>query len=374
MDLLREKRVAAVEAGEDRRITRAAGALGWLEAEPCFDLRVGEAAVARVVENFQRGIAEALGGHFGGGGARLARGIAGHAAEPERGEGFGEGSIPPRGVGAVAGEDEQPTALIDEKFQRLELVVAECGDVREHHDGGLRDALRVESVHRHDFGLDEIGLLHFAGEERRERDLGETRLALEVVGRGAGRAVHEQHAQLFPHGDAGEVAVVGLDEVGLGFDLDDVRAGFGEDVREEHLPGRAGGERKLRAGRAGLFPAIDLQRDAEVGAGGVAEVADVRADLHFLADADHKLGKVERLDGDVLFRLHADIPKRDGRRELELLQPVQRLGEYPLIRGGKADFLEVGEQHDLPRVAGHFVERARHEIERRAERCLLRVA
>ena len=362
--LFDEERIAAVEPREHRRVADGGRRiLRLLHFEPQLHRRVVERAVARIVEKFEREIFKALGDDADR--RRVVARLTGECAEREWQQALAvleQRCIPPRGIDAIAREQQQPAAGPHEILDGAELFVAELAHVREHRDGDVAERLRVQRIGGDDLVLNEVRVLDFRGAERLQRDLREIRFAFQRLR--ARIAVDEQQRHLVAHGDAREKRVVGLERVGLGGDLDHVRARRVEGVGEKHLPFLMRVEFELRHA---LVLAVHFEKHAQVRPIGVAEIADVRANLDLLADPDHKSREVERLDRDVVLHLRAHIEKRDRRRRRLLLQTREHFAEHLVFLRGKTHALEIREHHDLADGFVHLPKRVAGKIERRRD-------
>ena len=280
---LDEERIAGVEPREHDGSEGIAAGAGRTHLEPHLDRGLAHRAVARVVEKFERGIFKAL--RCDASALHAVLQFAGDARE-WHGRERGKRSVPPRDIRAVAGENEQAAAIFHVVLQHAQLLGCELAHIGKHDSRGVGEVLCAERIRAHDVRLDEVAHRHLARGERRECDLQVGGLGRDVVGRRPRCAVHEQHGDAVAHGDACEVRVVRGEHVRLGGNLDDVRARRVEHMREEHLRLCVRPEVRLRRG---LVLAVHFQSHAQVGVVGVAEIAEVRAELHLLSDADHEL-------------------------------------------------------------------------------------
>ena len=276
---------------------------------------------------------------------------------------FEQRAVVPRGVAAIAGKNQQPAAAADEVLQCAKLIVIELADVRQNHDRGIQDRFRAQVIGLRHLCRNEISEFHSRRAVGLERDLREIHFAFERLA--ARVAIDEQQRHLVPHRDAGEIAVVSLERIGVGDDFDHMRARRVEGVREKHLPLFVRPQIDLRHG---LFLAVGFEIDAQIVIRRIAEIAHVRADLNLLPDADHEPRKLQRLDGDVVLHLAADIEKSDLRRDGQRLQPRNHLAELRVLRRLETDALKIRHHHEIAARLVHLPENARRQIERRRHR------
>ena len=134
-------------------------------------------------------------------------------------------------------------------------------------------------------------------------------------------------------------------------DFQRVETGGVEGVREQHLALLPRCEGNLL--RAALA-AVRVEEDTKVRPRALAEVAERGADLERLVDAERELGQVERLDGDVVARLGADVQERDARRDGQALQRLQRPPARRCLAVAEAGFLKIAEDDEFLQPVLHL--------------------